>query len=435
MELAFPDRSRLEGAVTIEEEALPPFAVAERHRDHPSVRDVSAATADALTSLPLDELSPGDSVAITAGSRGIHDLPAVLETIVETVRARGAHPFILPAMGSHGGATPAGQLETLASLGITPSSLGCEFRASMDVTTVGTDPDGRPILAADEALAADGIILVNRVKAHTDYEGEYESGLAKMAVVGLGKHRGAEEMHNAALDRGFQEVVPERAAVLLAETPVIGGIALLENANERAAELVGLPTDQILEREPALLDRSKALLPTLPIDDLDLLIVQEMGKDVSGTGLDTNVIGRQRYHGQPELETPSVTRIYVRELTAASHGNALGMGLADFVHRELVEAVDFGDTYVNIVTSGEPERAKLPFVVPADSTALGLALSTTGVRDPGALRVAVIENTLEPDRLYVSAPVATELADDPTVELGELEPVTFDAAGELEIPL
>ena len=424
--LDFPDADRLVGDSDFELADLPPFARATRHRDQPRVDDVSAATRAALEAVDLPALPEGAAVAVTAGSRGIRDAPTVLRTLVSALRERGLEPFLLPAMGSHGGATAEGQVETLESLGVTPESVGCEVRSSMAVTEVGTDRDGRPVYAADDALDADAVLLVNRVKAHTDYAGEYESGLAKMAVVGLGKHRGAAGMHDAALARGFREVIPERAGILIEETPVVGGVALLENANERTADVVGVPADEVLAREPDLLERSKELLPTLPVDDLDLLVVDSIGKEVSGTGMDTNVVGRVRFHGQPEPEgAADVTRVYARSLTEPSHGNALGMGLADFVHRDLVADVDFGDTYVNVATSGEPRRAALPFVVPSDAAAMATTLSTTGVADPGDLRVAVVENTLEPDDLLVSAPVAAELRERPDVTVGELSPLAF----------
>lgn len=428
MELDFPDEARLRGESGFELADLPAFARATRHRDQPQVDDVAAATRRALEDVPaLSSLEPGSSVAITAGSRGITDMPTMLDTIVSAIEDRGLEPFVMPAMGSHGGATASGQVDTLASLGITPETVGCEIRSSMDVVEVATDRDGRPVYAATDALAADAVLLVNRVKAHTDYVGEYESGLVKMAVVGLGKHRGAENMHNAALARGFQTVVPERGEILLEETPVVGGVALIENAAERAAEIVGVPAADLLEREPELLERSKELLPTLPVDQLDLLVVEEMGKEISGTGMDTNVLGRVRFHGQPEPEDGvDVTRVYVRSLTEPSHGNALGMGLADFAHQDLVAAVDFGDTYVNVATSGEPIRAKLPFVVPSDAAAFAMAASTTGVKSPDELRVAVIENTLEPDDLLVSAPVAADLEDHPEVTVGDPAPLSFE---------
>lgn len=433
MDIEFPSRARLERSAGLDVSDLPPFSRVRRHRDQPQVDDVPGATVDALGDISaLDDLPDGAEVAVTAGSRGIHDVVAVLATAVAELQDRGYEPFVMPAMGSHGGATAEGQLEALEALGITPERVGCEFRSSMDVREVGTDADGRPVFAAVDALEADAVLLVNRVKPHTDYSGDYESGLCKMAVVGLGKHRGAEEMHNAALARGFPQVVPERARILLETTPVVGGIAILENARERTADVVGVPAGDVMDREPRLLERARELLPTLPVDDLDLLVVREFGKDVSGTGLDTNVVGRQWFHGQPEPDAVEVTRIYVRSLTPASHGNALGVGLADFVHRKVVEAIDFGDTYVNIATSGEPRRAKLPFVVPADETVFKLAPSTTGVADPADLRVAIVANTLEPDDLLVSEPVAAELRDRPDVTVGDAERLRFDADGELE---
>lgn len=433
MHIEFPSRDRLERSAAFDVSDLPPFRRVRRRREQPRLDDVAGATVEALGAIPaLDDLPDGAEVALTAGSRGIHDVATVLAAAAAELQDRGYEPFVMPAMGSHGGATAEGQLETLEALGVTPERVGCEFRSSMDVEAVGTDAEGRPVFASVDALAADAVVLLNRVKPHTDYTGDHESGLCKMAVVGLGKHRGAEEMHNAALARGFPAVVPERARILFETTPVVGGVAILENAREHTADVVGVPVSEIVDREPGLLERAREMLPTLPVDHLDLLVVREMGKEVSGTGMDTNVVGRQWFHGQPEpVDAVDVTRIYVRSLTEPSHGNALGMGLADFVHRDLVEAVDFGDTYVNIATSGEPRRAKLPFVVPADETVFKLAPSTTGVADPGDLRVAIVQNTLEPDDLLVSEPVASELADHPDVTVGDPERLRFDGDGEL----
>jgi len=282
-------------------------------------------------------------------------------------------------MGSHGGATAEGQLEALASLNVTPESIGCEFRSSMDVEVVGRGRGDRPVFFATDALRVDAVLLVNRIKPHTDYNGEYESGLCKMAVIGLGKHRGAEETHNAALRHGFDDVIRERASLLFEQTPIIGGIGIIENAAHRTACIEGVDKDGILDREPSLLKRSKELLPTLPVDHLDLLVVDQMGKDISGTGLDTNVIGRVLFHGEQEPKAPSITRIYVRSVTHESHGNGLGVGLADFVHRDLVAELDLTDTYLNVATSGEPRRARLPYIVPSDVTALLLSYSALHV--------------------------------------------------------
>lgn len=424
MDLDFPDAAALAGVNDHTVADLPQFAVARRERDPETVDDVAAAARDAVDAIgAFDDLAPGAEVAVTAGSRGIDDMPAVLAAAVERLQERGFEPFVVPAMGSHGGATAAGQRETLAALDITPETLGCPIRSSMAVEAVGEDAMGRPVYAARDALDADAVLLANRVKPHTDFRGDVESGLAKMAVIGLGKHRGAESLHNAAIATDFAEVIADRYDVLRRETPIVGGIALVENAHHRAAHVEGVDAADVLDREPDLLALAADHLATLPVDDLDLLVVDGMGKDKSGTGMDTNVLGRYDFHGEAEPESPSVTRVYARSLTDPSHGNAVGVGLADFVHRDLVAAIDFADTYVNIATSGEPRRAKLPFVVPDDATALLLACSTTGVADPSELRVARIPSTMDPDSLVVSAPVAAELRERGDVTVGDLAPL------------
>jgi len=445
LDFEFPAADRLRAASGHSVEDLPPFAVAHRERDLDSVEDPHAAGRDAVGDITAfasgdadddtdgasdadttDPLPEGATVAVTAGSRGIHDMPAVLSGAVAELRSRGYDPFVLPAMGSHGGATAEGQRETLEALGITEESLGCAIRSSMAVTEVGRDALDRPVYASEDALAADAVLLANRVKPHTDFRGSVESGLAKMAVVGLGKHRGAASLHDAAIATDFAEVIRDRFEVLCAETPIVGGIALVENAADRAAHVEGVDADAVLDREPELLESAREGFAELPVDDLDLLVVDELGKDKSGTGMDTNVLGRYDFHGETEPDSPQITRIYARSLTAPSHGNAIGMGLADFVHRDLAAAVDFGDTYVNVVTSGEPRRAKLPLVVPDDATALALACATTGVADAGELRVARIRSTMDPDALVVSEPVAAELREREDTTVGPLEGRDFD---------
>ena len=380
----------------------------------------------AFRSLPLEGLSAGDQVALGVGSRGIANLASIVEGVVTAAEEQGFEPFVFPAMGSHGGATADGQVETLDALGITEAALGCEIRSSMAVEAVGEDAMERAVYAAEDALDADAVLLANRVKPHTDFRGDVESGLSKMAVIGLGKHRGAESLHNAAIATDFADVIADRMDVLLAETPIVGGIALVENAADRAAHVEGVDAVDIPQREPELLGMAEELFPTLPVDQLDLLIVDEAGKDKSGTGMDTNVLGRYDFHGEPEPEAPQITRVYARSLTDPSHGNALGVGLADLVHREFVADIDFADTYVNIATSGEPRRAKLPLVVPDDETAILLSCSMTGVADPSELRVARIPSTMDPDTLVVSESVAAELRERGGVDVGPLRPLTFE---------
>lgn len=434
VDIEVPARDLLEGVNDVGPEYLPAFAPATVHRDPPQVEDVGAATREAMDAIPgLSELPRGAEVAVTAGSRGIQDMPATLAAAVADLRDRGFDPFVMPAMGSHGGATAEGQREMLAELGVTEESVGCEIRSSMAVEEVAGDEEDRPVYVSEDAMAADAVLLVNRVKLHTDYRGPIESGLCKMAVIGLGKRRGAEATHNASLRRGFDVVIPERAELVVEKAPVVGGLAFLENANERAADVVGVPAAEIPDREPALLERSQELFASLPVADLDFLMLEEIGKDVSGTGMDTNVVGRVWVHNQAELDAPEITRIYARSVTPASHGNAIGMGLADFVHEGLVADLNLEDTYVNIATSGEPSRARIPMIVPTDETAFTLSYSMTGVRDPADMRMAVIENTLEPDELLVSEPVAEQLRDREDVTVGESRPLAFDAEGRLAL--
>ncbi|ADJ14557.1 nickel pincer cofactor-dependent isomerase, group 22 [Halalkalicoccus jeotgali] len=426
MNLEFPDAETLRGANDVDPEDLPRFARATRERDLDSIEDVDAAARQAVADLPLDALDPGAEVAITAGSRGIHDMPALLAAAVDDLRERGFEPSVIAAMGSHGGATSDGQRETLDALGISEDRLGCAIHTSMAVAEVGRDSLDRPVYVAEDALDMDAVILANRIKPHTDFHGPVESGLCKIAVIGLGKHRGAESLHNAGLASDFSEVIRERAELIIENSPVVGGIGLIEDAADRATHIEGVPANRITEREPELLDRAREELPTLPVSDLDFLVLDEIGKEVSGTGMDTNVIGRVLFHGEAEPESPSITRIYARSITPASHGNGLGLGLADFVHQGVVADLELSDMYVNIVTSGEPTRARIPFTVPDDLTALMLACSTTGVADPADLRVARIENTMEPDELLVSEPVARELDGREDVSVGSLEPLGYE---------
>lgn len=429
VDLDIPSRETLAQANDVTPADLPAFAPARRTADQPRVADVPAAVREALRNVDFSDLPEGAEVAVTAGSRGISDVATVTRTVVSWLRERGFEPFVLPAMGSHGGGTAEGQREMLASLGITPESVGCEFRPAMDVEPVGRGRDDRPIHCSTVALDADGVVLVNRIKPHTDFNGPYESGLCKMAVIGLGKHTGADATHDAALRHGFADVIPERAAVVFEHAPIVGGVGLVENAAHELAHVEGVDAAEVFDREPALLERAYDRLPTLPVDELDLLVVDEMGKDVSGTGLDTNVVGRIAFHGVAEPETPNVTRVYVRSLTPASHGNGLGVGLADFVHEDVLADLDLTDTYLNVASSGEPARAKLPYAVPADSSALTLACSTTGVADPAEMDIARIDSTLDPWHLSVSEPLARRLADRDEWEVGERRSLAFDDDG------
>lgn len=422
-----PDASVLADINDVTPADFPRFALAHHDRDHPQVENIPRRTARVLDQLPkLDQLPPGSGVGVTAGSRGIHDMPTVIEATVSKLKDMGLEPFILPAMGSHGGASAEGQVEMLESLGITEAAMGAEIRSNMAVEQIGTDSDHRPVFVSTDALNADAILVANRVKAHTDFHGEIESGLCKITVIGLGKQRGAEAAHNAALASSFREVLPERAAMIFDEAPIVGGLAVIENAQERAAQIEALDVDEIIDAEPELLATSKDLLPTLPVDDLDLLVIDEVGKNISGTGMDTNVIGRFLMHGEPEPDDVDYTRIYARSVTDHSHGNAIGIGLADFAHQHIAETINLTDTYVNGITGGEPARARLPVITPSDALAFQLAYSTTGVRDPSDMRIMRIPNTLELEAYQVSEAVARELSDHPDITVSDPEPIRFE---------
>ena len=394
----------------------------------PSER-VEAAAAEAVESLDFDGVPDGGEVAIGAGSRGIANLPAIVAGVVGAVRDAGYDPFVFPAMGSHGGATGEGQREMLESLGVTPDAIGCEIRSSMEVVQVGETPDrGVPVYADAHAADADAIVPVNRVKPHTDYDGPVESGLSKMLVIGMGKQRGAKTAHEWAVDWSFRNMIPEIAEKLLAELPVAGGVAIVEDEFDDTDVIEGVPPSGFLDREAELLELAYDRLPTIPFDDVDVLVLDRQGKDVSGQGMDTNVIGRRPFAiNEPEPELPDVKRIFVRGLTETTHGNAMGMGSADFVHRDLAAELDSPTTLINAITASTTRGVRLPPVVETDRAGLVASLSTVGVVGPDDARVLRATDTMRLDRLYAS-PALVEAArerDDLRV-VAEPSPIEFD---------
>ena len=395
----------------------------------PRLGDVRARLDDALHAFGLrDRLGDGDRVALAVGSRGIRDLRTVLRTLVAAVRGAGAHPFIVPCMGSHGGATAAGQEAVLAELGVTEAGAGAPVVSSMDAVEVATSRFGAPVWASPDLLGADAVVVVNRVKPHTDFSGPLESGIAKMLVVGAGKHRGALEAHRLFVRHGFVAVLEEYTRHLLRELPVVCAVAVIENQFDETAEVHVLGGDEVLPAEPALLDRARELMPSLPFAHIDCLLVDEMGKDISGSGMDANVIGRK----PGDERRPDVTRIVVRDLTPASEGNALGIGFADFTTTRLVERIDRGATAVNAVTAMAPGLAKVPLAFARDVDALEAAYVTSGAASAGEFRLAWIRNTLEVEEMLVSEALAGDLdaASGVRVVAGPL-PLPVDASGGL----
>jgi hypothetical protein len=321
-------------------------------------------------------------------------------------------------MGSHGGATAGGQRETLASLGVTESSVGAPIDARMDVERVAEVRVGDtdyPVFVASAAVAADGVVVVNRVKPHTNFSGRVESGLCKMLVAGLGKQRGASSFHAAALSEGYVPALEAAFAAIAEAVPLVGGLALVENAAEETAHVEGIPGSEILDREPALLERASEEMATLPVEEVDLLVVDELGKDVSGAGMDTNVVGRYRVLNAPDPETPEIQLVYARGLTVRTEGNGNGIGLADLTRRAALDQLDTAKTYANALTSGSLAKARIPVVAPDDELALRVALSALGSPDPDDVRVVWIRNTQDLGELHVSTGVVDDLPETTTV--------------------
>ena len=350
----------------------------------------------------------GQSIAIAVGSRGIRSIDSIILVVVEYLTAAGVHPFIIPAMGSHGEATPEGQRAILAGYGITEERMGIPVDASMEVIELDTLPEGVTVVMSRAAYTADGVIVINRIKPHTDYHGNYESGLAKMCVIGLGKHAQAREMHRFGA-RGLKEYIPAAASRILATGKIVAGIAIVENAVDKPYHIELIPGDRIMEREPDLLKMAYDNMPRLPVEELDLLIVDYIGKDFSGTGLDTNIIGRMRIRGEPEPLQPRIKSIMVRDVSDRSHGNALGIGLAEVITRRLFNKINFTAMYENAFTSTFVERVKIPVIAEDDAQGIAFALRSCGGIPRGMERVLRIRNTLQIDEMYVSEPLCREL--------------------------
>jgi hypothetical protein len=392
---------------------LPDVWTVRQKIDAPEIGDVVQPTADAMARLFTDpRLRPGASVAVGVGSRGISNLQPIVRTVIEQLKARGCQPFIVPAMGSHGDATVEGQTAVLQGYGITEDACGAPIRATMDVQQVSTLEDGYPVYFDRIALAADGVVVVNRIKRHTCFHGRIESGLAKMCAIGLGKHTGALAIHEFGF-RAVRDTMPRVARRLLTCTNIVGGIGILENAHGGTAEIHGLIADEVgSEREMDLLERSRALSPRLAFDDVDVLVVDRMGKDISGSGFDTHVIGRVRMPSTPDADWPGPTvRVIVAlDLSDKTHGNATGLGLADIVTRRLIERVDFHATMTNHRTSGEGGafRSKIPLVLPDERAAVQAAIGCCGRGRPDTVRLARIQSTAFVQMLEISAPLLEE---------------------------
>ncbi len=410
--------------------ACPPLIRVRQHLPRPRLDDVEAEAARQATPL-LAGVRPGMRIAITAGSRGIRDIVPVLRGVVGAVRQVGAEPVVVAAMGSHGGGTADGQRKILHGLGVTADAVGADVYTGTDVVTLGVTPSGLVAYCDRYAASCDAILLVNRVKIHTLFSGPFGSGLQKMVVVGLGKAPAAEKMHRRGVGRVMAAAIAEIAAVSLASGKFLGGLAIVENGYEETAILEGVRVPDIARRELALFKEANALMPHLPVEDMDVLIVEEMGKNISGTGMDVNITGRWKLPGLPDPEHPHATRLVVLRLTPQSEGNAVGIGNADITTQALVEAMDRRPSYINALTTGFVERVAIPMYLPTEQEAIAAALMTAGV-DPAAARVVRIKNTLQLEDVWLSRNLVDEAVRGGKCEVaGPALPLAYDAAGRL----
>ena len=391
---------------------------------------VQAGLAELLAGVPVHS---GESVAIAVGSRGIGHLAEMVRGAVAAVRDSGGSPFIVPSMGSHGGATAEGQAAVLRHLGVTPGAVGCPVRSSMETVRLGETEDGIPIVFDKAASEANHIVVINRVKPHTIFSGPHQSGLLKMLLIGLGKHEGALAYHSAARRIPFERLIRTACPKIIEALPVRGGVAIVEDAHERPVMIRCLPAAQFLEEEPALLELAERLMPLLPVADADLLIIDEMGKNISGTGMDTNVLGRKHWsdYGTGEHPSPGApARVFVRSLTKETAGNAAGIGLADFTLRRLVQQIDFPATYANAVTATRPRGAMLPMTFDTDEEAISQALLSLGVQ-PEAARIVRVRSTLHLTEVWASEPALAGLRGSSAADLSGPFDMEFDADGML----
>lgn len=406
---------------------LPLFYSVQYKISREEIGSVAEAVIDALKRPgTLDRIMPGQRVAITAGSREISHLSEIIATLVSELKRKGAKPFIVPAMGSHGGATAEGQRQMIAQFGITEEAMGVPILSSMETLEIAITDSGIPVHVDKQALQADHIVPVGRIKPHTDFKGPYESGLMKMLAIGLGKQHGASICHKLGMPAMSGNV--SRIGQKIIETLSIPfGIGIIENAFHGTWKIAAIPGERIAAEEPALLQEAKALVPVVPFEKIDILVCEEMGKDISGTGMDSNVIGRSASLG---ISKPFAERIGVFALTEKSHGNANGMGLADAITRRFFNTVDLDQTYPNAITSAETTAVKIPAIMGSDEQCVQFLIKTCTGCGPAGLRMVWIRNTLSLDAFHISEGLLDEARQHPDMQAGS-QPHTavFDHSG------
>ena len=377
--------------------------------DDTSVEDIQETVHAELSKLSLTAIKPGQKVAITAGSRGIANIAEIIRAVVEFVKTLQAKPFVFPAMGSHGGATAEGQVAILEQLGVTESYVKAPIFSSMEVEQISRTQDDVPVFIDKHAYSADHIIVANRIKCHTKFKAEVESGLMKMMAIGMGKQKGAELYHKAAIQYTFPKIIVEAGREVIKKAPIRCALGILENGYGTTAKIVALRPEEVESQEKELLLQAKKLMAKLPFNEIDLLIVDQMGKDISGVGIDPNITGRNRDLLGVFPHPAQVKRLFVRDLTDKSKGNAIGIGLADITTQRLVDKIDHHATYVNSITGISLEKAAIPMFVENDRRAIEIALGSIGLISPQASKIVRIKNTLELERVEVSEAFAETL--------------------------
>jgi hypothetical protein len=396
----------------------------------PALRDPYGVVRDSIRSLHLHErIKPGQTLAITAGSRGVANIDRITRAVADESKALGLNPFIVPSMGSHGGATAEGQKKILEHYGITEVAMGCPIKSSMEVVEIGSVM-GTTVFCDKNAWQADHIAVIARIKAHTDFEHEIESGLFKMMAVGLGKQHGAEQYHRAGHHYGYAEVFLSVANAILKAGHIFFGIGIVENGYDETARVRALLPKDFESEERALLKEAKAWMARLPFEQIDLLIVDEMGKNISGAGMDPNVTGRASV--QKPAGTPLIRHLFVRDLTSESEGNAGGIGSADLTTWRLVKKINYAVMYMNAITSGSTAGSKVPVAFQNDREAIRAALGMNGLTPPAEARVVRIKNTLHLTEMDASASMLTDVQAHPRLSrITEPSLLAFDASGNL----
>ncbi|MEY8233735.1 DUF362 domain-containing protein [Oscillospiraceae bacterium 50-16] len=412
---------------------FPRIVKVRQHFDPAHIPHVPTAVREGVSELKgYRRIRPGQRIAITAGSRGVDRMPEVLRTVVDMVKERGAHPFLIPAMGSHGGATAEGQRNMLSGLGITEEAMGAPILASMEVELIAHISNGRPVYVDRFAHEADGIIVVNRVKNHTGFRGDYESGLMKMMTIGLGKQYGARNYHSTGF-KYMARTIAEVGSTVLEREKILFGVGVIENGHGRLAKISCLEPEEIPVVEKELLKIAHAYLPRPFFDRADVLVVQEMGKDISGTGMDSNVIGRynNEYVSSPEI---CYTRLVVLDLTEHTNGNGNGMGFADYMTRRMFQKLDLEQTYPNVITSAHPMTVRIPMILETDRLAIAAAIKACLVPEGQPPKVGFIQNTKDLDTVYISESLLEEAEACPHVEpVGSPFPIPFAPDGSLKL--